>query len=274
MIDEWPLIIADPELRKIAIPLAASLVKEGRKVGVSLNLLTQIPDLSELGDRAVREMLKAFNALSHRTDGLSKSMLGIKGNPAALAPGVHGLGYLSGPDQRPAATFRTKHLPEYLKPGQHGLDVREIAERISQDPAGLDVASLSVIGELGYCGRGQVLDGDLFDSLLAQASRAAAAAAQDSGTPAPAPSASPAAPAAPAATPAPPPASPSVHLPLLAMVLSQRGEMDLFDVSEAAGVDAFEADRALGALVADGMAVQVAPGTYRTTTTAAEEPQS
>jgi hypothetical protein len=274
MIDEWPLIIADPDLRKLAIPLAASLVKEGRKVGVSLNLLTQIPDLSELGDRAVREMLKSFNALSHRTDGLSKSMLGIRGNPALLAPGVHGLGYLSGPDQRPAATFRTKHLPEYLKPGQQGLDVREIAEWISQDPAPLDVASLSAIGKLGYYGRGQVLDGELFDSLMAQAAQAAAQAAQDSGTPAPAPSASHPAPAAAAATPEPPPTSAAVHLPLLATVLSQRGEMDLFDVSEAAGVDAFEADRALAALAAAGMAVQVAPGTYRTTMTAAGEPQS
>jgi hypothetical protein len=48
--------------------------------------------------------------------------------------------------------------------------------------------------------------------------------------------------------------------------------MDLWDVSEAAGVDALEADRALGELAAAGLAVQVAPGRYRATITAPGQP--
>ena len=60
--------------------------------------------------------------------------LGIQGDPSRLAPGVHGLGYLEGPDQRPGQVMRTKHLPEYLRPGEAGLDVRGLAEHIAADP--------------------------------------------------------------------------------------------------------------------------------------------
>jgi hypothetical protein len=56
-------------------------------------------------------------------------------------------------------------------------------------------------------------------------------------------------------------------LPILAVDLAQRGEVDLYDVSELAGVDVFEAERALGLLVHAGMAVQTGPDRWRTTMT-------
>lgn len=292
IIDEWPLIVADKTLWAIIAPLAAAIVKEGRKVGVVLVLLTQMPDLTQLGLRELRELLKAFNVLSHRTDGLSKHMLGIQGDTSALAPGVHGLGYINGVDGRPGAVMRTKHLPEYLEPGETGIDVRDLAERISRLPLRLDDPVLTVISPLGYTTRGQVLDGEAFTTALEhteQASRAGRpltiedalrrAVAGDTrqrpaaSSPAPAAPAAPvpAAPAAPASPlPSPPPAAGEaggMPLPLLATMLADRGEMDLWDVSAAADVDALTADQALRSLEAAGAAVQVAPGRYRTTIT-------
>jgi len=272
IVDEWPMIIADPLLFKLVAPFAASIVKEGRKVGVVLVLLTQMPDLSQLGLRELRELLKAFNVLSHRTDSLSTHMLGIKGDTSALAPGVHGIGYINGVDNRPAAVMRTKHLPEYAKPGETGADVRELAERISRDPVHLDAAVLDAIGPLGYPGRHQVLGGELLEAAIAEVTAEAAAAARARRpaalTIADALSGIPAQPG-PQGPPEPVQGSPEstpVSLPLLAAVLAERGEMDLFDVSEAAGVDALEADRLLGELAAAGLAVQTGPGRYRAAT--------
>jgi hypothetical protein len=253
IVDEWPLIIADPELRKIVLPLAAAVVKEGRKVGVSLTLATQMPDLTELGVRSLRELLKAFNTLSHRTDGLSKSMLGVQGDTSKLPYGVHGLGYLNGPDQRSRAVLRTKTLPDYLQPGETGLDVREIAGWIAANPVTLDEPVRAAWAQLGYTGPGQVLDSDLFSAALAARALGKAITAPGPAQPAP---------AVPQSTVSPPFSAP-VPLQMLAATLAQRGEMDLWDVSDAAGVDAFEADRALRELATAGLAVQTGPTRYR-----------
>jgi hypothetical protein len=274
IVDEWPIIVSDKALAKIAIPLAAGILREGRKVGIGLDFLTQMPDLSELGDRTIRELLKAFAALSHRTDGLSKSMLGIQGDTTKLAPGLHGVGYLNGPDNRPGATMRTKHLPEYLKPGEDGIDAREIAGRIAADPVQLPRVVLDAIIPLGYAGPGGVIDGSQLKEAMgaveadARQRRPSGLTIEDAlravvaGIPPPQPA--PAAPQAPRPAGASLPAeAPPVFLPLLATVLAQRGEMDLWDVSEAADCDALEADRALADLAAGGLAVQVGPGRYR-----------
>lgn len=290
VIDEWPIIMKDPLLAAIAAVLAASLIREGRKVGIALVLLTQMPDVEELGLRAIRELLKAFNVISHRTDGLSKHMLGIQGNTAALAPGVHGLGYINGYDNRPAATMRTKHLPEYAKPGDDGVDVRELAERIAGMPLTIDPAVTTAAGTLGYTGRFQVVDGFQFrmavDAVqedkrsrrpigLTPATALAGIVSGDPFIPDPAGAAAGTAlldraePGGPDGPPLPPEGTP-VQLPLLAVVLAQRGQMDLYDVSEASGCDAFEADIALGQLVRAGLAIEVEPGQYRSTMAAAE----
>jgi len=273
-IDEWPLLAANPVLGPLAIALAGAILKEGRKVGIALNLLTQLPDLSELGERVIREMLKAFNVLAHRTDGLSKSMLGIQGDPTKLAPGVHGLGYLNGADQRPAATQRTKHLPEYVKPGQDGPDVREIAERIAGDPVELGDAFTAAAAALGYTGRGQVLDGSQWNEMIAVYARqlvkpAVAAMILAETCPETITTAA-AAPVSGARQPTPPgPAAAGIPpwLPILATAIAERGEVDLYDVSELGEVDVFEAERALAFLVHGGLAVQISPDRWRTTMT-------
>jgi hypothetical protein len=277
IVDEWPLIIGDPVLFKIVAPLAAAVVKEGRKVGVVLVLLTQMPDLTQLGLREIRELLKAFNVVAHRTDGLSKSMLGIQGDPSKLAPGVHGLGYLAGVDGRPAAVMRTKHLPEYLPAGERGVDVRDLAERISRDPVHLDDGILSAVMPRGYTGRGQVLDGDqLAEAIEAVAADAALRSPRGltvdvalrfivAGMPSPVPAAAaPQEPGAPAVPPVPQDAPP-VALPILAAVLADRGELDVYDVSELAECDAWTAEAALEALTQAGLAVQAGQCRYRST---------
>jgi hypothetical protein len=207
-------------------------------------------------------------------------MMGIEGEPAKLDPNLHGTGYINGSDNRPAATMRTKHLPEYLKPGQSGIDVRDLAERIAADPLSLDDAVLDAISPYGYTGRHQVIDGTVIDEAIDAVAADKAKGNRRTGltlhravlqvtggipvSPPPRDSQPPG--GIPAGTAPPPPGAPPVPLPLLAAVLAQRGEMDLFDVSEAAGVDALEADRLLGELAAAGLAVQTGPGRYRAAT--------
>jgi hypothetical protein len=272
--DEWPMVIANPDLAKIAVPCAGDILREGRKAGAGLDFLSQMPDLTQLGDRAIRELLKAFNALSHRTDGLSKSMLGIQGDTTKLAPGLHGVGYLNGPDNRPGAVMRTKHLPEYLKPGEHGIDARELAGQRADDPVYLDDAFLSALIPLGYTGRGQVLDGaQMAEAMAAVAADAkrrsprgltiedalrAVVAGDPAGRPEPQPGSA-------AGPPEPPQDGPPVALPILAAVLADRGELDVYDVSELAECDAWTAEAALEALVEAGLAVQAGQCRYRST---------
>jgi hypothetical protein len=258
IIDEWPIIAANPDLARIAVPLAAQIAKEGRKAGVSMLFLTQIPDLTELGERAVREMLKAANVISHRTDGLSKFMLGIEGNPQELPAGVHGLGFTNGVDARPAATFRTKHIREFRKPWEEGgVDVREIAERISRDPMYYDPPVLDVIGPLGYTGPGHVLDGAGCD--FGGDGAALASLADLAGI-----TGIPGMPAVPGMPPAPRPALPPAPLVAgpasldalgrvaRALDAAGAGGADMFDVMTATKLDALEAQRATAALVAQG----------------------
>ena len=243
IIDEWPLIAGHPELGKAAIKLAGEIAKEGRKVGVALLFLTQIPDLSELGERAVREMLKAFNVIAHRTDALSKYMLGIEGNPNELPAGVHGLGFLNGLDRRPAATMRTKNIPEYLQPGQTGMDVRELAERISRDPIGYDRAVADAIGPLGYEGPLQVIGSD----------GAAILPLMDDGAPliaAPGPA------AGPVSLLRGPASLDAVGRVARAIEKAGPGGAELYDLMTDTNLDALQAQRAAAALVATGGATQ------------------
>jgi hypothetical protein len=153
IVDEWPMIVkySEDTLRaQQAITAAADLGGEARKAGVAIILVTRIPDLTELGERSVREMLKAFNTLCHRTDGLSANMLGIQGDPRHLPEDVHGAGYLASVDRRPSATMRTMELPEYAEPGDDGVDVRELADRIASIPVAYDAPVLRVMERYGW----------------------------------------------------------------------------------------------------------------------------
>lgn len=248
VIDEWPLIVSDPVLGPIAKQLASDIAKEGRKVGIALVFLTQIPDLTELGVRAVREMLKAFNTLAHRTDGLSKYMLGVEGDPSALPAGVHGTGFLNGPDNRPAATMRTKHLPEYLQPGQAGIDVRELAGRIAVNPVSYDPAVLGAITPLGYTGPLQVVGGDGAEQPSPPWRGSPDAMHWTPGPEDPGPAG--------AELLAGPASLDAVSRVQRALAQHGGDGAEIYDLMEATGLSALEASRATAALVTSGDAVQ------------------
>jgi hypothetical protein len=250
VIDEWSIIMSDPELSRFAGPLAEQIEDEGRKVGVRLLIGSQDADVEANGSRGFRNALGAANAISHRSDRLAKSMLNLEGNPADLPEGVHGVSYLRSYDKRSGIVQRTKHLPEVLRPGQTGLDVRAIAERIAADPITYDPTFLDAISLLGYTGPGQILDdGDGWSlSTLAGGEPsevtnaiAEAGALLDRAN------------------------EPKAAAPDVAAVreaLGQRTDADLFDLMATTGLSALGVSRAVDALIADGAASQAPSGRY------------
>lgn len=258
VIDEWSIIMADPDLSRFAGPLAEQIEDEGRKVGVRLLIGSQDADVEANGSRGFRNALGAANAISHRSDRLAKSMLNLEGNPADLPEGVHGVSYLRSYDKRSGIVQRTKHLPEVLRRGQTGLDVRALTERIAADPITYDPAFLGAIDLLGYTGPGQILDdGDGWglDALLGgepseanqevMAALAEADALVDRANE--------------------PKAGGPVSAPDVAAVreaLGQRADADVFDLMSATGLSALGVSRAVDALMADGVASQAASGRY------------
>jgi hypothetical protein len=163
VIDEIPLLTgpsADPDLAKEATELLAEIGMQFRKTGVGVVTMSPMPDLKYLNDRAIREMLTAFNAIAHRCDALSTNMLGIEGNPMMLNKGVPGIGFINGPDARPGTKFRTGYVPEYADEWDKGVDVRHLAEQIASDPIELDQAYKQVLEEYGWTEPGIILDSD------------------------------------------------------------------------------------------------------------------
>jgi hypothetical protein len=102
IIDESPDVLADPECRRIV----ALIGKKGRKLGVSVTVIAQVPSLAELGgDLTIRSMLSSTNIVMFRTsDKLSKQMglpQDLPVNPANLPEAwpdgrsTAGLGYVA-----------------------------------------------------------------------------------------------------------------------------------------------------------------------------------
>lgn len=112
IIDEAPVLLAGDGNHKLAaemVRLLGDVAKLGRKTGVSLWPVAQVPSLSELGDQVVRSMLVGGNVVCLRTgDRVSAGMLGLDMDPSVLpkyfANGepTGGLGYVVGPDMRQA----------------------------------------------------------------------------------------------------------------------------------------------------------------------------
>lgn len=73
VIDEAPEVTADPECRRII----AKIAKQGRKIGVGIILLVQVPSLSELGnDLSIRSMLSSTNIVILRTSDSYSAQMG------------------------------------------------------------------------------------------------------------------------------------------------------------------------------------------------------
>jgi hypothetical protein len=252
VIDEWPIVASDPELGPIAVSLALDILREGRKVGYGLVLGSQEADVDVLGDRGVRNLLAAFNACVHRTDSLAKRMLGIDGNPEDLPDGIHGVSYLKSLDRRSDIVHRTKHLPENLRPGQTGIDVRDIADQIAAEPIRFDEAVLRAIRPLGYTGPGQVLTDD--DDWDVSALYGGTAAEE---TPAAEPTSAPTVVTAPAVAPPSQQAISAVQ-----EALGHTTDADVYDLMHSTGLSALDVSRALDALITDGHATQAPTGRY------------
>jgi hypothetical protein len=78
VVDESPDVLADPECARI-IKL---LLRKGRKCGVALVLIAQVPSLADLGgDQTIRSMAASLNVAAFRT---SDRMSGTMGMPGVL----------------------------------------------------------------------------------------------------------------------------------------------------------------------------------------------
>ena len=124
IIDEAPVMLAANGYAKLAaetIRLTGDIAKLGRKTGVSLWPVAQVPSLAELGDQVVRSMLVGGNVVCLRTgDKVSAGMLGLEADPAALpkyfpnGEPTGGLGYVVGPDNR-QAPMRVTPVPGRMR---------------------------------------------------------------------------------------------------------------------------------------------------------------
>ena len=260
-VDEWPRIVALPELSPLATMASSEITSTSRKAGEGLFLVAQLPDLPYTGDRATRELLLAFNVICHRTDGLSKSMLGIEGEPSHLPSDVPGLCYMNGPDNRPATKARVKLLPEVLKPGMTGVDARDVWDQIATEPVTLEAAVMDAIGPLGYTGGGQVLrDEDITESMWRAALTAVGLIPGSPPGPAPAP-------------PSSQPATGTVSLDTAARARralertarDNGATVEPYDLMQATGMSLGMVLAALDALVETGDAVRTADGRFAVT---------
>jgi hypothetical protein len=248
-VTEWPIIAKDPTLAGPALEMAEQIGDEGRKAGVALVFDGQGGDVDgALGDRGLRNALTAANALGHQSDHYAKRMLGLDGDPSNLPPDTPGNGYLRGFDRRSGMVQRTKTIPEYLAVGESGPDVREIAERIRQDPITFDQAVLDALLPLGFTGQGHILsDADAWDLSALRPDTPASAAAP---TPLP-------------ATTQQPPRLPQSVVEAMRETLVRLGSGQLHDLMNATGMDGWDALHSADALVLDGVAVLDEDGTYR-----------
>lgn len=140
-----------PALMQIhgAADIAADIGKRGRKCGVKLRLVAQVPNLDELGNKAsLRAMLQSGNIVLLRTDSSSSSRLALgtamdsidpNGIPKYWPDGTPtgGLGYLSGPDGR-SGMFRTAYLDDPYDYASTGETLH--LEKASHDAAGTHYA--------------------------------------------------------------------------------------------------------------------------------------
>jgi hypothetical protein len=153
-LDEWQRIVGlrhDEDLVKQALRIIARAITEWRKVG--MHPLVGVPtlDLSMIGVREIRELIKYINSISHRTDAVSTTSGGIGGDPMLLPANDPGVGYINGPDGRSGTgdRFHTKFCPESLKPGMTGVDIRHIAGIIERTPVQYDPGTLKVMDRWG-----------------------------------------------------------------------------------------------------------------------------
>jgi hypothetical protein len=124
IIDEAPMILnggGNSKRAAFAVTMVGDMAKLARKTGLSVQLVAQVPSLSELGDQSLRSMLVGGNVVCLRTgDRVSAGMLGLDVDPSALpkyfpsGEPTGGLGYAIGPDNR-QAPMRVSPVPSRMR---------------------------------------------------------------------------------------------------------------------------------------------------------------
>jgi hypothetical protein len=79
VLDEWPTIAADLVYGKECVRIAGQIGKRGRKFGIGLIVVTQIPSLDEMGKDAgaVRGMAAGMNVAAFRTADAQDKQMGL-----------------------------------------------------------------------------------------------------------------------------------------------------------------------------------------------------
>jgi hypothetical protein len=125
LVDEWPIVALDPECRRIV----ALLLKAGRKVGITVIVIGQIPSIAEFGGDSDASVIRALSSTTNvvmfriaPADKSSQHMggMGVDGVdptsiPAAFpdGTGTQGLGYVRAPGGT-ASTFRSNYVRDPL----------------------------------------------------------------------------------------------------------------------------------------------------------------
>lgn len=151
LLDELPKLVNHPD--KDMARAVLRIIVDGyfgwRKVGIHPVFGSQILDVSAIGDRALRDLVKYLNSVAHHCEEVSTNMGGIEGDPRDLPREQPGVGYIAGPDDRPGVRFTTKIMPETLRPGMTGMDIRHLAGIIERTPIAYDPGTLAVMEAWG-----------------------------------------------------------------------------------------------------------------------------
>lgn len=121
-IDEFSTVANDPIYGEEVVRIVARIGKEGRKFGVGVVLLVQVPSLEEMGNsQSLRSMVSSMNIAAFRTADAMSARMGIPMNlpidpvnlPAWWPNGdiTAGLGFLARGDA-PASPMRSKWVPD------------------------------------------------------------------------------------------------------------------------------------------------------------------
>lgn len=155
--DPFPLLVITideaPDVLKLpgAVEVFVELVREARKVGIKLRVVSQMPNASQLGasidSTTIRELLQSGNAVCLRTGSTRSGRIALGGQmevDTSLIPKywpdgtlTAGLGYISGPDAR-TGMLRASYLEDPYEWTTTGLTTG--LEKNAQEAAGDDYA--------------------------------------------------------------------------------------------------------------------------------------
>jgi hypothetical protein len=138
-LDEASALFLTANVGPKALDKMAAIGKLGRKAGFRLRIAIHVPSLAEFGGnaQALRSILAGGNVLCGRTgDKVTGGMIGVQADPSQLpkyfadgSPTV-GLGYGSGPDNRPATPQRWDWVRDPYKVAR-SAKTRELDDRVA-----------------------------------------------------------------------------------------------------------------------------------------------